>query len=525
MHSFDILFLHVPKFRNWYRPIDRFSFILYHPIGLLGLADYARQNGFSSSIVDLGIEQGKNCAIDYEALISRHGPLLVAITLHWHFQAFDAIETARNLKKAAPETRIVLGGFTASFFADEIMREFPEIDFIIQGDAEVPLVDLVRCIKEKREFTHVPNLIYRSGKAVHCNSHTFTADESLLNRINYTDFSFIERCGEFVNQPNFWVRVHGLSPRLHKALLGSSRMYPVYLGRGCLLNCSFCGGGRHAQRIINNRSGVILRSVENVVKSLIDIHRVGFDGVSFCFDPLPSAETDKFYLELFEDLRTKGIRLFVEFERWKLPSEPFIKAFKETFTSASFVMLSPYHPDESLRKKNNLFVYNNEQLESCLQLFERYQVAVKLCFTMGLPFETEESLKALHAYMKGIEKKYRFIQCKVTLIEIEPCSDLSNNPEHYGISIHKKSFMDYYRYHSNPRGNHFQEMGYSDSGTLNAKKLSMFYCSHFCRIFKAGPLSPVLCFLVGLAWKAGIIRIVDGFLSPSNSKTASTSPN
>src|SRR5271157_3236297 len=88
----DILFLHVPKFKNWYRPIDHFSFILYHPIGLLGLADYARQNGFSSRIIDLGIEHGKNGPIDYGALVSRHCPLLNAITLHWHFQAFDAIE-------------------------------------------------------------------------------------------------------------------------------------------------------------------------------------------------------------------------------------------------------------------------------------------------------------------------------------------------------------------------------------------------------------------------------------------------
>jgi hypothetical protein len=36
----DLLFLHTPKFQNYYKPIGEFSFILFPPLGLLGLADY-----------------------------------------------------------------------------------------------------------------------------------------------------------------------------------------------------------------------------------------------------------------------------------------------------------------------------------------------------------------------------------------------------------------------------------------------------------------------------------------------------
>ncbi|MGB7568591.1 MAG: radical SAM protein, partial [Chitinivibrionales bacterium] len=405
--------------------------------------------------------------------------------------------------------RIVLGGFTASFFADEIIREFSEIDYIIKGDAEIPLVELVRCLKGLGDVSHVPNLLYRTNKNVISNPQTFSADQALLNRINFTDFDLIENRDEFIFRLKTWVRVKDVSNRLHKALLGSKSLYPVYLGRGCPYSCSYCGGNNHAQRAINNRAGVILRSVENVVQSLLDIHRHGFDGASFNYDPLVLEIADAFYLEVFAQLRRLAVKMFVEIERWKLPSEEFIIAFKETFAPGSFVSLSLNHPDESLRKKNNLFMYGNDNLEACLRVFERRQVNVMLFFACGLPFETSETLRALRTFVKGIKKKYRYVRCKVSLIEIEPCSDLSVNPGNYGISVVKKSFLDYYRYHAGQHTNHYQEIGYTGDGAINKKTLTRFYCSHFCKVFKAGMFSPLFCHLAGLAWKTGTVRLID----------------
>ena len=52
----DILFLHVPKFKNYYKPYGNFMFILYMPIGLLGLADYIVKKGYKTIIIHLGVE-------------------------------------------------------------------------------------------------------------------------------------------------------------------------------------------------------------------------------------------------------------------------------------------------------------------------------------------------------------------------------------------------------------------------------------------------------------------------------------
>lgn len=139
----DLLFLHVPKFNNYYKPFGRFSFVNLPPIGLLGLADFLRKNSYSTRIIHLGVEKHQYGEINLDKMIAEHQPAMVGLDLHWHFQAYDVIEIAQKLKRAHPEVAIVVGGFTASFFAEEILRKFDCIDFVIRGDAEIPLRDLV----------------------------------------------------------------------------------------------------------------------------------------------------------------------------------------------------------------------------------------------------------------------------------------------------------------------------------------------------------------------------------------------
>jgi len=55
------------------------------------------------------------------------------------------METVKKIKAAFPQTYILLGGFTASFFHEEIMRNFDGVDGIIRGEAEVPILELANC--------------------------------------------------------------------------------------------------------------------------------------------------------------------------------------------------------------------------------------------------------------------------------------------------------------------------------------------------------------------------------------------
>lgn len=154
----DLLLLHVPKFKNYYKPLGNFSFIELPPIGLLGLADFVRKRNHTTEVIHLGVEQQVEGSIDLDKTIRDTNPAIIGLDLHWHFQSFDVIEVAKKIKATHPDIAVVLGGFTASFFAKDILRDHDCVDFVIRGDAEVPLLELIRHHLSDGIYNDVPNL-------------------------------------------------------------------------------------------------------------------------------------------------------------------------------------------------------------------------------------------------------------------------------------------------------------------------------------------------------------------------------
>jgi hypothetical protein len=158
----DCLFLHIPKLRNYYRPIDQFTWINFLPMGLLGLADLLERHQVSAQIVHMGVEWIENRNFSILDYIEEKKPKVVAMDLHWHHQSFDVMEIAKKVKSTFPSIRLLLGGFTASFFHEEIMRNFDAIDGVIRGEGEAPLLEYVQAIVQGGEdLFSVPNLTWR----------------------------------------------------------------------------------------------------------------------------------------------------------------------------------------------------------------------------------------------------------------------------------------------------------------------------------------------------------------------------
>jgi len=513
----DLLLLHVPKFNNYYKPIGNFSFIELPPIGLLGLADFVRSHHRTTKIIHLGVERQVAGSIDLDKIIAEQQPAMIGLDLHWHFQAFDVIETAKKIKRARPEIAVLLGGFTASFFAEEILRNFDCVDFIIRGDAEVPLVKLLQHHLGDQIYDEVPNLAFRNG-TVRMNPINYVADRETLDSICYTDFTLMKDYPVFVSSFSRYMSLNGLSQPSQRRLFHWKKSYPLMLGRGCFYRCSYCGGSSTAQKIINNRTRVCYRSVEPVLESLADLQRFGFEFAHVPFDPMPPEEADEFYLPFFEGIVERGIPLPMEVERYCIPSRRFIRAFRTIPGSdESFVTLSVHSQSEELRRKNQLYRYSNEELENGLSVMEEEGVNCVVFFTCGLPFETEDDLRGMAEYQAKLRKKFSRVRCKTSMIEIEPCSELSQHPDHYQLVPRRMSFADYYRYHSCPSRNHFLEMGYDRVGCPDCQSVSHFFCDHFCSHFRTGRIPPLackaLCGVAGAMWRLRMFTALDKVVS------------
>jgi radical SAM superfamily enzyme YgiQ (UPF0313 family) len=451
--SLDLLIIHVPKFSNFYRPFGEYMTVNLLPMGTPALGDLASQKGYKTRILHLGLEWIENQVFSPSVFMKDKEVKVVAIPLHFHQQSYDVMRIAKEIKRERPDTFILSGGFTASFFHREILSSFSQIDAIIRGDAEVPLIELLKALKEERSLEVIPNLTWRRDGEIRENPLTYVASEDDLDRSSDINLSLLhnkETYIHYIGMPFVWAK--GLSKEENKKYfhLGLP-IFPLNIGRGCLGRCTWCGGGAEAQQIINGRRGVVFRSPEGVSQTVAEAMELGYKMFSIAFDP--GKEGERYYLELFPLLRKSRIRPRVYFESFSLPSETFLKDFSSTFNlDGSVIALSPESGEERVRHRNKTFTYTNEELMRAISLAEKMGVRIDIFFAMGIPGEGCSDLSKSAALSKEIKRRFKNVgRIWSSPISLEPASPWHLHPEEFGIVSLKHSFSDFY-HRSSPEG-------------------------------------------------------------------------
>lgn len=517
MERVDCLFLHVPKLKNYYRPIGQFIWINFLPMGLLGLADLLQRHHISTQIVHMGVEWIENHNFSILDDIREKTPRIVAIDLHWHHQSFDVVEIAKKVKAAFPNVYVLLGGFTASFFHEEIMRNFDAIDGIIRGEGETPLLELTQALLQGEEdLFSVPNLTWRRKGRVLVNPLSYVATKQDLDTLIFTHFPLLKNYPTYIRYVGQPFYVKGVSKEKNFWMYSlKSPIYHLPIGRGCPVQCTWCGGGVLSQKTITGRGEVIFREVEGVLSSIKEAISYGYETVHICFDPYP--QKPEYFLNLFSRIRQEKIKMECFFESFGIPTIEFIKSFKETFPgSKSLIALSPDVGSVKTRRTHKGYAYTNQTLMECLGQMRDHHVFCDLFFTIGVPFEKEEDLRQTLQLQKEIRKCYPNVRgIRTFTIEMEPGSPWYLDPESFGVKTSMRSFMDFYHYHSGEK-NTFSSLGYwipdyfrdveDEKGFEEA--LQKVKCRHFCFIHPNArkSLRPFwgrrLCDLSHLYWKA-----------------------
>jgi len=480
----DLLFIHVPRFAGGYKPFGECMTVNLLPMGTLALADLAARQGYSTEILHLGLEWIRTGEFSPAARLAQGQVRVAALPLHWHQQSWDVLEAARRIKEASPATFVVLGGATASFFHREILAAFPQVDAVIRGDAEQPLCSLMQALTRGGDLAAVPNLTWKTGEAVCENPLAYTAGADDLERASYANLSLLGDAARYMRcmgLPLLWSK--GLSEegnRKHLSL-GHS-MFFLSAGRGCSGNCTWCGGGGRAQRMLNGRSGVVFRKPGNVADTASEAAALGYEMLHLAFDP--GREAEEYYLDLFALIRSRGLRLRCYFESFSLPSKRFLTDFAGTFIRrGSVVALSPETGDEAVRARNKSFSFTNAALMQAAEAAQALGVTLDLFFAMGIPGETYSGLAKTAALRKDMQRRFSTIgRIWTSPISIEPASPWQIEPEAFGIVSERKSFDDFYRA-SAPGGGGpgYYIPGYTGGRQLDAQEFAQLLNRERCR--------------------------------------------
>jgi radical SAM superfamily enzyme YgiQ (UPF0313 family) len=486
-------------------------------MGILGMADLLQRHGVSTEIVHMGVEWIQNHDFSILTDIKEKAPRIVALDLHWHHQSFDVIEVAKQVKAAFPSLHVLLGGFTASFFHEEIMRNFDAVDGVIRGEGEIPLLELARALLHGEEdLFSVSNLTWRRKGRILVNPLSYVASEQDLNNLSFTNFPLLknyETYIRYVGQP-FYVK--GVSKEKNFRMYSlRSPVFHLPIGRGCPVQCTWCGGGFISQKMISGREDVIFRGVDEVLQSIREAISYGYETFHICFDPYP--QKPEYYLNLFSRIREERLRMECFFESFGLPTLDFIRSFKATFPSSkSLIALSPEVGPVRLRRIHKGYAYTNQALRECLDQLRRHQVNCDLFFTFGVPFEKEEDILETIRLQREIRARYPNVRgIRTFTIEMEPGSPWYLDREAFGVKSGLQTFMDFYHYHSGQK-NAFCSSGYwipdyfrgveDEKGFEEA--LQKVRCRHFCFIHPNARKSSTpfwgrrLCDLSSLFWRS-----------------------
>ncbi len=435
--SSGLILLHAPSVYDFrqktilYGPVSDLVppspvFELY-PIGFASIAEYLERAGYRVRIVNLAVRMLSDKDFNAEGMIKKLRAPVFGVDLHWMVHCHGAIEVAGLVKKHHPEAKVLFGGFSSSYYYQELMK-YPEIDYVLRGDStEEPLRQLMDCIKNGVEPEAVPNLVWRDNQG-RTQENPFSNIPSDLNNVMVKHYDNIIRSV---------IRYRDLASII--PFKGWLR-YPitaVLTCRGCTQNCVVCGGSSSTSRNFYNRPKVVFRSPELVARDVRQIGRFS-RGPIFILGDLSQPGEDYAY-EVLHRLQQDRVKNQIIFELFSPASADLLRQM--SLASPNFCLEpSPESHDPEVRMVSGRH-HSNEALEQTLgDALAAGCGRLDVFFMIGLPKQTPQSVMDTVDYCDYLLQKFKGDKRLSLFIAplspfLDPGSPGFEQPERHGYHI------------------------------------------------------------------------------------------
>lgn len=393
-------------------------------MGLFSMADYLESNGFSVRVINLALERLLNPHTGLRQLLTGLEADVVGVSLHWFVHSYGAVEVARFIKSLLPDSKVILGGFTASFFAREIVERYSFVDAVVVGEGEETLLE----IASGEPLEKLKGVVYRAGRKVAWNGYREPTGD--LDKYRFTNLKVFDKWSLYLRcspsgyvptrRPSFWVAV----------------------ARSCPMNCAYCGGGREGYMAAMGREDPVLRRPERVADDVEELaSEYGVKIVKLSHDPLIWGE--EHYSRLMEEIAKRGLDLRAYWDLTFLPKEGLVREALKAFEGGVCWGLSVETVNDEVRLKVGR-PYTLEDIERFLPVAERMGVLLDGYFLVGLPGDTKGDVERGLEYALKTMKRYRNIYFVPPFpYTMDPNAPMALRPKDYGVKVLCKSFECY----------------------------------------------------------------------------------
>jgi anaerobic magnesium-protoporphyrin IX monomethyl ester cyclase len=198
------------------------------PSALLILAAYIERElpDMEINIVDCQADQ-----LDWKGLekhIASENPSMI-LTSGFTTNAYSCVRTCEIAKTVNKDIVTIVGGVHFSFTPEESLQIFPEIDYIVRGEGELTVVDLIRTILNKKKIHEVLGISFQKNKKI-----IHTQPRPLIENLDSLPFPAYHLVEKNLRRYHFTM------------MAGRNTQYMILEGaRGCEYQCSFCTQWNH----------------------------------------------------------------------------------------------------------------------------------------------------------------------------------------------------------------------------------------------------------------------------------------
>jgi len=354
--------------------------------GLSYLYSYLKYNKYNCKIYDFSCDNW----IYVKKILLYEEADIVGITCltEGRYNAFKLLNLIRKIRK---NTIIIFGGHHPTYMYNQILENF-DIDYIILGEGEEKLLNLIRAIERKIPIETVEGIAYKiNGKVIKNTS----MKKYYIKDLDSLPFPFSEDQMWIFKKYNSKIKISPQSNfKRFPESNGNNGRIMITTSRGCPFNCQFCS----STLFWGNKWR--FRSPKNVVDEVESYYRkLGFRNFKFtddAFNIIPQRAID-ICKEIFN--RNLKIKFSITTRADKVTEELVLWLKKAGCTYASFGV-------ESGSEKVRKIINKNLSLNSIIKafnLYKKYKIPSTLFLMVGNPGETNETIIKTVALLRLIK--------------------------------------------------------------------------------------------------------------------------
>ncbi|MEX5216724.1 MAG: radical SAM protein [Nitrospiraceae bacterium] len=330
-------------------------------------------------------------------------PELIGVSITATSQIIPGLTLCRLIKEAAPHLHLTIGGSIFTRLVDNLRRcpsLFDLTDDFVVFEGETALLELVNQMSGRRDFSKVPNLIYRQNGKITVNQPFYSENINQLTAPNYDGFPL-------------------------DLYLSPEPVLPVQFSRGCYYkDCAFCALTLDHQNFRQRDPGKTVDDLEWLKQ------RYGAQFFFFTDECFALSPTKRLCQQMID--RRLNVKWTCELRFEKNLSRELLTLMRdagchkivfglESFNQRVMDFMKKGIKQESVRRIT----------EDCIDL----GIAVHCYIIVGFPTELEEeALETMNFVVqnKKLHDSYGF-SCQPCLFDLEKEAPIMSDPGSYGI--------------------------------------------------------------------------------------------